>query len=91
MGTISKLQVAQEVSTCWVRVTERDHRGFVEFQFSLGDPGLYLEMTLPPAAFSEFCRTHRVRVLSPGEAAVVDATLQRWRYGDEAEDCGTSE
>lgn len=69
-----------------VRVTDRDHRGFVEFQFSLGDPTLYLEMTLPPRAFDEFCREHDARVLSEAEGRAVDAAENRWRYGDDKED-----
>lgn len=66
-----------------VRITDADRHGFVEFQFSIGDPSLYLEMTLPPAAFAEFCRVHDVRHLSPAEARAVDAARARWRHGDE--------
>ncbi len=69
-----------------VRVTNENHHGFVEFQFSIGDPGLFLEMTLPPAAFNDFCREHRVRFLSEEEARAVDASERKWRYGAEDED-----
>lgn len=86
MGTVTPLAGADGEPARFVRVTDRDHRGFVEFQFSIGDPGLYLEMTLPPAAFDEFCRDHRVRVLSAAEGAAVDARERRWRFGDIEED-----
>ena len=69
-----------------VRVTNPDRRGFVEFQFSLGDPNIYIEMTLPPAAFRQFCEQHDARVLSPAEASAVDRAEHKWRYGDEDRD-----
>tara|TARA_R110002096_G_scaffold19729_41_gene65898 strand:- start:291 stop:557 length:267 start_codon:yes stop_codon:yes gene_type:complete len=86
MGSVTKLNLADTTATRYVRITDPDHRGYVEFQFSIGDPGLYLEMTLPPAAFEEFCREHAVRVLSPAEGAAVDAGERRWRFGDDAEE-----
>jgi len=67
---------------CYVRVTAPDHRGFVEFQFSIGDPCLYLEMTLPPAAFAEFCARHQVVHLSAAQAAAVDAHAARMSVND---------
>jgi len=86
MGSVTELGSDSGELTRFVRVTNRDHRGFVEFQFSIGDPGLYLEMTLPPAAFTEFCRDHRVRELSEEEGARVDANERRWRFGDDEEE-----
>jgi phenol hydroxylase P0 protein len=35
----------------------------VEFEFSLGDPSVALEMILPEAAFGEFCREQQARFL----------------------------
>ena len=70
----------------YVRVTNEDHNGFVEFQFSVGDPTLYLEMTLPPPAFAQFCREQRARHLREDEARAVDAAEDKWRYGAESED-----
>ncbi|NNL84225.1 MAG: phenol hydroxylase [Myxococcales bacterium] len=46
----------------YVRVTAR-RKGLVEFEFSLGDPSVALEMILPEAAFSEFCREQQARFL----------------------------
>jgi len=86
MGTITKLDFADTISTRYIRVTNEDHRGFIEFQFSIGDPSLYLEMTLPPDAFEEFCREHAVRRLTEAEGAAVDASERRWRFGDDAEE-----
>ena len=70
----------------FVRVTNPDHNGFVEFQFSIGDPALYLEMTLPPKAFAEFCRQHDAVHLSDAAAREVDAREARWHSGQPLED-----
>ena len=69
-----------------VRVTNRDHNGYVEFNFSVDDPRIYLEMTLPPAAFAEFCATHKVTELNPAQARAVDASQTAWRFGAGKED-----
>lgn len=38
----------------YVRVTARDEH-WVEFEFSLGDPALYVELVMRPDQFSAFC------------------------------------
>lgn len=68
----------------YVRITRVDDRGFLEFQFSLGDPNLFLEMTLPRKAFDEFCEQHQARHLSAMEAQAVDEAENKWRFGDVA-------
>lgn len=50
----------------FVRVKRLDPRGFVEFEFSIGEPSLVLDMILPPPAFRAFCRDQRVHFLEPG-------------------------
>ncbi len=41
----------------YVRVTARDEH-WVEFEFSLGDPALYVELVMRPDQFTAFCATH---------------------------------
>lgn len=65
----------------FVRVTREHPRGYVEFQFAIDDPSLYLEMTLPPAAFAEFCARFAVVHLSAEQAAAVDIADRRWHAG----------
>ena len=89
MGEVTKLKPQRQVAPptgAMVRVTDTDHRGYIEFQFSIGDPTLYLEMTLPQAAFDEFCATHGARHLTDDEARAVDAAEGKWRYGDNAQE-----
>ncbi|MCZ6665551.1 MAG: phenol hydroxylase [Gammaproteobacteria bacterium] len=89
MRDVRKLGTAadgNEGATRYVRVTNADRRGNVEFQFSIGDPCLYLEMILPSVAFAEFCREHKVAHLNEEEARKVDAQENKWRFGDEQEE-----
>ena len=91
IGDVSR-QASQQVnnsasdSQSYVRVTKIDSRGYVEFQFSIGDPNLYLEMALPRAAFDEFCETQQAQHLTREQERAVDQTELRWRYGDSAAD-----
>ena len=67
----------------FVRVRER-HDGFVEFDFSIGDPELYVELILTDQAFDEFCEANRVRLLDGDEAAQIDRYRETWvRLGDD--------
>lgn len=55
-----------DVNRKYVRLVERRPDGLVEFEFSISDPALFVEMLLPEAAYEAFCRTHRV-ILLEGE------------------------
>jgi phenol hydroxylase P0 protein len=71
--------------TRYVRVTGVTHGGFIEFQFAIGDPSLYLAMILPPHAYEEFCRAQRAVTLSGAQARRVDDEQRKWAWGDERE------
>ncbi len=66
----------------YVRITNNDRPGFVEFNFSIGDPSLYLEMILPADAFTEFCRSNHVTFVTDEQAKEVEKQQEKWRYGD---------
>ncbi len=86
MDNVTRLERSSGKIIRYVRVTNLNHHGNVEFQFSIGDPSLYLEMVLPPAAFDEFCADHEVRMLTDDDAATVDANERRWRFGDDEQE-----
>lgn len=71
----------------YVRITSRDRPGLVEFNFSVGDPSLYLEMILPDEAFDEFCRSNQVTFLTDEQAEAVARQQEKWRYGDTGDVC----
>ena len=68
--------------TRYVRVTSRDRPGLVEFNFSINDPTLYLEMILPVLAFEDFCRSNQVTFLTDEQAEAVAKQQEKWRYGE---------
>ena len=69
--------------TRYVRVTSRDRPGLVEFNFSINDPTLYLEMILPVLAFEDFCRSNQVTFLTDEQAEAVAKQQEKWRYGED--------
>ncbi len=86
MGSVTPLKLISENGVHTVRITNHDHRGNVEFQYSISDPSLFLEMILPRTAFEEFCRARNARVLSEAEGEAVDKSERRWRTGNEQEE-----
>ncbi len=58
---------ALHASTRFVRVTSSARDGYVEFQFSIGDPTLALDMILPRSAFAEFCAAQKAVLLDGHE------------------------
>lgn len=77
----SRLQAVNE-ATRYVRITGITSGGFVEFQFSIGDPTLYLAMILPKQAFDLFCEEQATVHLSGAQARAVDADCRKWRFGE---------
>ncbi|NDY93759.1 phenol hydroxylase subunit [Ideonella livida] len=66
---------------CWVRLRERRPDGFIEFDLSIGDPLLSVELILPVPAFEQFCRDHAVQRLDDAQGTLLDADQARWRLG----------
>lgn len=62
----------------FVRVTALRPDGFVEFDFAVGEPDVFVEMLLPAAAFDQFCSDQCVAFLDP-EAAVTVGDGFGWR------------
>jgi len=61
MKDLSKPSV--DMDRKYVRLVERRGDGMVEFEFSISDPSIYVEMLLPEAAYEDFCRSNRVILL----------------------------
>ncbi len=67
----------------YVRVRGVINDEFVEFDFAIGEPSLYVELVLPKDAFEAFCHHNNVIRMTDEQAAAVDADMSKWRYGDE--------
>ena len=70
--------------TRYARIRRVVNDKFIEFDFAIGDPSLYVELVLPREAFEIFCRHNNVVMMTDEQAAAVDADMAKWRYGDEA-------
>lgn len=47
----------------FVRITRVREDGFVEFEFSIGEPELAVELIMPAAAYHAFCHDNHVTML----------------------------
>jgi phenol hydroxylase P0 protein len=70
-----------DVTQHYVRFRRLRRDGFVEFDFSIGDPGLSVELVLPLQAYERFCTANSVVHLSDEEGQALDAEQLKWRYG----------
>ncbi|WP_084330508.1 phenol hydroxylase subunit [Castellaniella defragrans] len=57
--------VSIDVTRKYVRLLRRRPDGFVEFEFALGEPDLYVEMILPAPAYASFCAINAPEELPP--------------------------
>jgi phenol hydroxylase P0 protein len=70
----------------YVRVRSAQAAMFVEFDFAIGTPDLYVELVLPRPAFEQFCVTNQVQHMDAQMSEAVDKDMQKWRYGETFED-----
>ena len=70
-----------EVARRYVRLKARRDDGFVEFEFSIGDPRICVELVMRERDYRAFCSAHGVVQLSAVEGAALDAEELKWRYG----------
>lgn len=67
----------------FIRVRSPKEAKFVEFDFAIGDPSLFVELVLPQHAFEQFCITHEVIHMTDEQMQRVDAEMEKWRYGED--------
>lgn len=74
---------ASDQTPRFVRITG-ERGGMVEFEYSVGDPQLVLELLLPPAAFEDFCAANNATLITGDreEADSEEARAMAWRPSD---------
>lgn len=65
----------------YVHITEVKPNGLVEFDFSIGDPCMYVELALPKKQFEEFCAKNAVQHLNRQQEIDVENDKHKWKYG----------
>ena len=68
----------------YVRVRSADSARFVEFDFAINDPSLFVELIMPRSAFEEFCQKNKVVHMTDEQVKAVDAEMEKWRYGEDS-------
>ena len=76
-------QTQQDQLTKYIRITGDRHANFVEFDFAIHDPTLFVELVLPQQAFQDFCEINKVVEMTEAQQAWNDAQEDKWRYGIE--------
>lgn len=74
----------------FVRVNNIYHDKFVEFDFSINEPDLAVELVLPLDQFKDFCARYQVEGLSDEDIARIDFEKAQWRTGNAFRDAGAS-
>ncbi|MFJ3482068.1 phenol hydroxylase subunit [Pseudomonas sp. NPDC090202] len=72
----------------YVRVRSDADAAFVEFDFAIGYPELFVELVLPRRAFALFCEHNNVQHMDAAMAQAVDDDMRKWRYGESHEPTG---
>ena len=67
--------------TKYIRVKSEPDSRYVEFDFAIDDPSLFVELILPRTAFETFCKANAVVHMTPEQIAIIDAEMDKWRYG----------
>lgn len=70
-----------DVRRRYVRFRELNQNDYVLFDFAIGDPELWIELTLPLHAYNIFCRENAVTYLTREQEDAVDHERSKWRYG----------
>ena len=65
----------------YVHVTDIKTNGLVEFDFSIGDPCMYVELALPKKQFEQFCVNNKVKHLTAQQEIDVENDKHKWQYG----------
>lgn len=75
-------QPPMDTARRFVRIHGERANGFVEFDFAIGEPEIFIEMILGREAFAEFCAANCVEMLPVEEAKAEESSDWGWRLAD---------
>jgi len=84
MSPVASLNARSMIDTNrrFVRVCGERGKGFVEFEFAIGEPEVFAEMILERSDFLDFCQANRVEMLPPHEESGLAISDWDWRMSD---------
>ncbi len=68
--------------TRYIRVRSAPEDRFVEFDFAIGNPELFVELVLPREAFRIFCEHNNVVHMDSDMIRQIDEDMIKWRFGE---------
>ena len=68
--------------TRYVRIRSKQNSAFVEFDFAIGHPELFVELVLPRQAFEIFCMENNVVHMDSKMIRQIDEDMVKWRFGE---------
>lgn len=68
--------------TRYIRVRSEPGDRFVEFDFAIGYPELFVELVLPHDAFELFCKHNHVVHMDSDTIRKIDEDMVKWRFGE---------
>jgi phenol/toluene 2-monooxygenase (NADH) P0/A0 len=68
--------------TRYVRVRSEPGDKFVEFDFAIDHPELFVELVLPRNAFEIFCKHNNVVHMDSEMIRQIDEDMVKWRFGE---------
>ncbi|HLV78570.1 MAG TPA: phenol hydroxylase subunit [Marinobacter sp.] len=66
----------------YIRVRSEPGDKFVEFDFAIGHPELFVELVLPKDAFEIFCKHNKVVHMDSDMIREIDEDMVKWRFGE---------
>ncbi len=66
----------------YVRVTGIRDDKFIEFDFSIDYPEIFVELVLPIEMFQTFCTNNNVKILDAENDTQAEHDRMQWRIGD---------
>ena len=66
----------------YVRICGERGKGFIEFEFAIGEPEVFAEMILDRQDFEDFCRLHQAEMLPTKEDAGLAVSDWDWRMSN---------
>lgn len=67
----------------YLRIKKIRDDGCVEFEFSIGDPELFVDLILPKNAFEEFRSKNAMATLSDVDVACRERKTRKYLYGED--------
>lgn len=66
----------------YIRIRSKPGARFVEFDFAINDPSLFVELIMPQDSFADFCAHNDVTEMTQSQMDAADREMAQWRYAE---------